>query len=91
MKKNEPEGSNRLTGRNLNCNVGTRVCCVARAVMHRLHLKKNKKPKQYFEMRLWWLHELRQLRAKSRISGLNTKALKKYAQRELVRIRKESK
>lgn len=46
------------------------------------------RPKDYLNLRFYWLHELRQLRAKSRISGTANKKDIKVAQRELARIRK---
>lgn len=60
----------------------------------RLQLEKGIKSKivirsnDYLRLRFYWLHELRQLRAKRKISGINTKQAIKIAQRELARIRK---
>lgn len=48
----------------------------------------DKRPKAYLDLRYWWLHELRQLRAKRR-NGVIVKKDIKIAQKELVRIRKE--
>lgn len=47
------------------------------------------RPKAYLDLRFWWLHELRQLRAKRRIAGANVKKEMKVAQKELARLRKE--
>ncbi len=46
--------------------------------------------KEYRNLRYWWLHELRQLRAQER-SGANVKKAKAEAQRELVKLRKSIK
>lgn len=45
--------------------------------------------KHYYNVRLWLLHELRILRAKRRVSGLNTLKEIKTAQRALVKVREE--
>jgi hypothetical protein len=63
--------------------------------MHRKRLKLRTKltkvikerPKEYYGLRFWWLHEIRQLRAKRRIAGLNTKSQVKAAQRALAKLR----
>lgn len=47
------------------------------------------RPKAYMDLRFWWLHELRQLRAKRRIAGANVKKDMKAAQKELSRLRRE--
>jgi hypothetical protein len=47
------------------------------------------RPKEYLDLRFWWLHELRQLRAKRRIAGASVKKDIKVAQKELARLRKE--
>jgi hypothetical protein len=53
-------------------------------------LRVTERPKQYYELRTWWLHELRQLRSKNRVSGVNPLGkARKYIQRELVKIRRE--
>lgn len=49
------------------------------------------RPKDYLNLRFFWLHELRQLRAKRRISGTANKRDIKIAQKELARIRREHK
>ena len=43
---------------------------------------------EYYHLRFFWLHELRQLRAKRRISGANIKTERKKAQRELAKLRR---
>lgn len=45
--------------------------------------------KEYINLRFYWLHELRQLRAKRRVSGTANKADIKAAQRQLAKLRKE--
>lgn len=47
------------------------------------------RPKEYMDLRYWWLHELAQLRARRRIAGASTTKDIKVAQRELARLRKE--
>lgn len=47
------------------------------------------RPKQYMDLRYWWLHECAQWRAKRRVNGLNVKRELKAAQKELARLRKE--
>lgn len=47
------------------------------------------RPKEYLNLRYWWLHELRQLRAKRRVNGFAIKRDVKIAQKELARLRKE--
>lgn len=47
------------------------------------------RPKEYLDLRFWWLHHLRQLRAQRRIAGTANKKDMKVAQRELVRLRRE--
>lgn len=47
------------------------------------------RPKEYLNLRYWWLHELRQLRAKRHITGANVKKDMKAAQRELSKLRQE--
>lgn len=47
------------------------------------------RPKEYLNLRYWWLHHLAQLRARKRIAGANVTREKKTAQKELVRLRKE--
>jgi len=47
------------------------------------------RPKEYIDLRYWWLHELRQIRAKFRVHGLNVKREIKVVQKELARLRKE--
>lgn len=54
----------------------------------RLHIRRSVRPKDYIHLRMYWLHELRQLRAKRRVSGTATKKDIKAAQRELAKIRK---
>ena len=54
----------------------------------RLQLYTTQRPLKYINLRWYWLHELRQLRAKRRVSGTATKKDIKAAQRELVKIRK---
>lgn len=46
-------------------------------------------PKPYLNLRFWWLHELRQLRAKRRVSGLNVKKDIRLAQKELAKLRSD--
>lgn len=48
----------------------------------------SKRPKEYLDLRHWWLHELRQLRAKRKYAGAGKKDMK-AAQRALARLRKE--
>lgn len=43
----------------------------------------------YFRLRYWWLHHLRQLRAKRRVAGIVTKNDIKAAQRALGKLRQE--
>ncbi len=57
--------------------------------MKRIRLKLSTPTPEYFRLRYWWLHELRTLRAKRRIAGLNTSREIKTAQRALAKIRKE--
>ena len=45
--------------------------------------------KDYLNLRFYWLHEIRQLRAKRRISGTASKKDIKVVQRELARLRRE--
>jgi len=49
-----------------------------------------KRPKEYMDLRHWWLHELRQLRAKRKYAGIGKKEVK-IAQKELARLRKDYK
>ena len=44
--------------------------------------------KEYLDLRYWWLHELRQLRAKLKY-GSGSKASIKAAQRVLAKLRKD--
>jgi len=46
------------------------------------------RPNDYLRLRFYWLHEIRQLRAKRRISGTASTKDIKVAQRELARIRR---
>ena len=55
----------------------------------RLKLKTKPRPKEYLNLRFHWLHELRQLRAKRRVSGTASKRDIKIAQRELLRLRRD--
>jgi hypothetical protein len=60
----------------------------------RLRLKKHTRPQAYVNLRSWWLHELRQLRARNKIAGISSgirsiDKQKKVLQRELVKIRRE--
>lgn len=58
--------------------------------MKRQRLRTNWRPKQYYDLRSWWLHELRQLRAKNRISGINPlNKTRKHIQHELAKIRRD--
>lgn len=50
-----------------------------------------KRPKEYLDLRYWWLHELRRLRAARRINGIVAKRDIKVAQKELARIRRDHK
>lgn len=56
-----------------------------------IHIKAtyDTRPKEYMDLRYWWLHECAQQRAKRRIHGINTKPAIKVAQKELARIRRE--
>lgn len=45
-------------------------------------------PKPYLDLRFWWLHELRQLRAKRKYGSAKLKDIK-VAQKELARLRQE--
>jgi len=56
--------------------------------MKRIRLKLKRSDQYYFD-RQWYLHELRILRAKRRVAGLNTSKEVKTAQRALAKIRKE--
>lgn len=47
------------------------------------------RPKEYLDLRFWWLHELRQLRAMRRINGIHVKPKMKIIQKELARLRRE--
>lgn len=47
------------------------------------------RPSRYRQLRLWWLHELRVLRAKRRVNGLTIKRDVKAAQKELSKLRQE--
>lgn len=46
------------------------------------------RPKPYLDLRFWWLHELRRIRA-ARRNGLASRTDIKVAQKELARLRKE--
>lgn len=46
------------------------------------------RPKAYMDLRFWWLHELRRLRA-ARRQGTASRRDIKVAQKELARLRKE--
>lgn len=48
----------------------------------------NTRPSEYLRLRHWWLGELRNLRAKRRVHGMDVRSETKVMQRELVRIRK---
>jgi hypothetical protein len=54
-----------------------------------MRLVQQPRPKDYLNLRFYWLHELRQFRAKTRIAGANMKREVKIAQKELLRLRKE--
>jgi hypothetical protein len=49
----------------------------------------NTRSRIYYNMRFYWLHELRQLRAKRRIAGANVKKDMKAAQGQLAKLREE--
>lgn len=49
----------------------------------------NTRPKEYYNLRMYWLHELRQLRAQRRIAGKNVKKDVKAAQRALLKLYRE--
>ena len=59
-------------------------------MVKRIRLRPPLRTPEYFKLRFWWLHELRILRAKRKIAGLNTKGEIKAAQRALAKIRKEN-
>ncbi len=47
------------------------------------------RPREYLNLRYWWLHELTQLRAKKRVHGADIRKETKVIQRELARLRSE--
>lgn len=47
------------------------------------------RPKEYMDLRYWWLHECARHRAKGRINGLSFKNDLRVAQKELARLRRE--
>lgn len=55
----------------------------------RVKLKQRPRPADYLNLRFYWLHELRQLRAKRRVSGTASKRDIKVAQKELSRLRRD--
>lgn len=55
----------------------------------RIKLAPKRRTNDYYRLRYWWLAEIRTLKAKHRINGINVKAQIKTAQRELCRVREE--
>ncbi len=47
------------------------------------------RPKEYMDLRYWWLHECARARAKGRVHGLPFKSELRVAQKELARLRRE--
>ncbi len=47
------------------------------------------RPKEYMDLRYWWLHECARHRAKGRVHGVPIKKELRVAQKELARLREE--
>lgn len=55
----------------------------------RIQMTAKRRTNDYYRLRYWWLAEIRTLKAKRRVNGINVQAQIKTAQRELNRVREE--
>lgn len=62
---------------------------IRKKLRQRVEIQYVKRTSAYYRLRFWWLHELRQLRAKRRVNGIVTKAEIKAVQRVLFKLRKD--